>query len=127
MALGRRVSATFLFLTLVFLSCIPAPLQAQAPRPAYFLAEHYDLSASLDAIGQSISATAKIDFKAVEASSSVRVELHPNLIVKEVKGADGKPLAFGATIKLALRCRPVAHAVATDGHVTLTYSMRGCS
>src|SRR6266851_2848258 len=94
MALRRRVPATFFFITLIFLSCAAAPLHAQAPRPANFLAEHYDVSASLDAIGQSISATAKIDFKAVEASSSVRVELHPHLIVKEVKGADGKPLTF---------------------------------
>src|SRR5712692_5462757 len=94
MALLRRVSVAFFLFTLFSLSCLASPLQAQVPRPANFLAEHYDVSASLDAIGQSISATAKIDFKAVEASSSVRVELHPNLIVKEVKGADGKPLTF---------------------------------
>src|SRR5260370_28781376 len=94
MALLRRVSGSFFLFTLILLSCVAAPLQAQAPRPATFLADHYDVSASLDAIGQSISATAKIDFKAIEASSSVRVELHPNLIVKEVKGADGNPLTF---------------------------------
>ena len=94
MALLRRASGTFFCLALIFLSSVAAPLHAQVPRPATFLAEHYDVSASLDAIGQSISATAKIDFKAVEASSSVRVELHPNLTVKEVKGADGKPLTF---------------------------------
>src|SRR5260370_37970512 len=94
MALLRRVSGSFFLFTLILLSCVAAPLQAQVPRPANFLAEHYDVSASLDAIGQSISATAKIDFKAVEASSSVRVELHANLIVQEIKGADGKPLNF---------------------------------
>src|SRR6266851_4288719 len=60
--------------------CAPVPLHAQVPRPASFRAEHYDVSASLDSIGQSITATAKIDFKAVEAASSVRVELHPTLI-----------------------------------------------
>src|SRR5258708_24797184 len=94
MALRRRISATLSLLTLILLSSAAAPLHAQAPRPANFLAEHYDVSASLDAIGQSISATAKIDFTAVEASSSVRVALHQNLIAKEVKGADGTPLAF---------------------------------
>src|SRR6267143_3452422 len=94
MALRRRVPGTFVFFTLLFLSCAAAPLYAQAPRPVNFLAEHYEVSASLDPIGQSLSATAKIDFKAVEASSSVRVELHPNLVVKEVKGADGKSLTF---------------------------------
>src|SRR5438876_5842101 len=126
MALLRRACATFFFFTLIFLSCAAAPLQAQAPRPANFLAEHYDVSASLDAIGQSISATAKIDFKAVEASSSVRVELHPNLIVKEVKGADGKPLTFERDNQNPLVVIvQLPTPVATDGHVTLTYAYSG--
>jgi len=91
-----------------------------------FLAVHYDVSASLDSIGQSISAIAKIDFKAVEASSSVRVELHPNLVVKEVKGADGKPLTFerdnqNPLIVIVQLPTPVA----TDGHITLTYAYSG--
>src|SRR2546422_8025780 len=122
MALRRRVPGIFVFFTLIFLSCAAAPLQAQAPRPANFLAEHYDVSASLDAIGQSISATAKIDFKAVEASSSVRVELHPNLIVKEVRGADGKPLTFERDNQNSLIVVvQLPTPVATAGHVTLTY------
>src|ERR1700676_2777593 len=126
MALRRRVSGTFVLFTLIFLSFAAAPLQAQAPRPVNFLAEHYDVSASLDAIGQSISATAKIDFKAVEASSSVRVELHTNLTVKEVKGADGKSLTFerdnqNPLIVIVQLPTPVA----TGGHVTLTYTYAG--
>src|SRR6266481_3536415 len=126
MALRRRVSGTFVFFTLIFLSCVAAPLHAQAPRPVNFLAEHYDVSASLDAIGQSISATARIDFKAVEASSSVRVELHPNLIVKEVKGADGKPLTFERDNQNPLMVVvQLATPVATAGHVTLTYTYSG--
>src|SRR5438309_10903166 len=126
MALRRRVSGTFFFFTLIFLLCAVGPLRAQVPRPANFLADHYDISASLDAIGQSISATAKIDFKAIEASSSVRVELHPNLIVKDVKGPDGKPLTFerdsqNPLVVIAQLPTPVA----TDGHVTLTYTYSG--
>src|SRR3989442_2564274 len=125
MALRRRVPATSLF-ALMFLSCAAAPLQAQVPRPATFLAEHYDISATLDAIGQSISATAKIDFKAVEASSSVRAELHPNLVVKEVKGADGKPLTFERDNKNSLIVVvQLPPPVATAGHVTLTYTYSG--
>jgi len=123
MALRRRVPATFSFLALIFLSCAAAPLRAQAPRPANFLAEHYDISASLDPIGQSLSATAKIDFKAVEASSSVRVELHPNLVVKEVKGADGKPLTFERDNQNPLFVVvQLPTPVATAGHLTLTYT-----
>src|SRR6266849_97348 len=126
MALRRGVTATSFFFTLIFLSCTAAPLQAQVPRPATFLAEHYDVSATLDAIGQSISATTKIDFKAVEASSSVRVELHPNLIVKEVKGADGKPLAFERDNQNSLIVVvQLPTPVATAGHVSLTFTYAG--
>ncbi|PYU67082.1 MAG: hypothetical protein DMG49_20005, partial [Acidobacteria bacterium] len=126
MALRRRVLGAFFFFTLIFLSCVAAPLAAQVPRPANFLAQHYDVSASLDAIGQSISATAKIDFKAVEASSSVRVELHPNLIVKEIKGADGKPLTFERDNQNPLIVVvQLPTPVATAAHVTLTYTYAG--
>src|ERR1700687_1194060 len=126
MALRRKASATFFLFTLIFLSCAAAPLQAQTPRPENFLAEHYDVSASLDAIGQSISATAKIDFKAVEASSSVRVELHTNLTVKEVKGADGKSLTFERDNQNPLIVVvQLPTPVATAGHVTLTYTYSG--
>src|SRR5437660_7800432 len=126
MALRRRLSSVFCVLTLTYLCCAAAPLRSQSPRAATFLADHYDISASLDAIGQSISATAKIDFKAIEASSSVRVELHPNLIVKDVKGPDGKPLTFERDSQNPLIV--IAHLptpIATAGHVTLTYTYAG--
>src|SRR5467141_2011687 len=126
MALRPRVLVAFFLVALSFLSCAAAPLRAQAPRPVNFLAEHYDVSASLDAIGQSISATARIGFKAVEASSSVRVELHPNLIVKEVKGADGKTLTFERDNQNPLMVVvQLPTPVATAGHVTLTYTYAG--
>ena len=94
MALRQRVSCIFFVFAVLLFVCAAAPLPAQVPRPSNFLAEHYDVSATLDPIGQSLSASAKVEFKAAEASSSVRVELHPNLVVKEVKAADGKQLSF---------------------------------
>jgi hypothetical protein len=126
MARSRKVPRTFLFLALIPPLCIAAPLHAQAPRPVNFLADNYDVTATLDAIGQSISAAAKIDFKAVEASSSVRVELHPNLVVKEVRSADGKQLNFerdnqNSLIVVVQLLAPVA----TGGHVTLTFQYAG--
>jgi predicted negative regulator of RcsB-dependent stress response len=127
MALRRRtVPGPVSILALIFLSCAAAPVRAQTPLPSNFLAEHYDISATLDPIGQSISAVAKIDFKAIEASSTVRVELHPNLVVKEVKGPDGKPLTFERDNQNSLTL--IAHLpgpIATDGHVTLTYTYAG--
>src|SRR5206468_6900590 len=126
MALRRRVPSPILVLTLLFLCSLAAPLRAQVPQPPNFLADHYDVSATLDTIGQSISATARIDFKAVEASSTVRVELHPNLAVKEIKGPDGKPLTFERDNQHSLVL--IAHLptpIATAGHVTLTYTYSG--
>jgi tetratricopeptide (TPR) repeat protein len=69
-------------------------LQAQTARPPSFLAEKYEVSAYIDTIAQGINAVAKVDFRAQEVSGTVRVELHENLDVKEVKGPDGKPLPF---------------------------------
>jgi len=125
MALRRRVGST-IFLALILLAGAAQPLLAQAPRPGNFLAQNYDVSATLDAIGKSISATAKVDFKALEASSSVRVELHPNLIVKEVRAADGKSLSFERDNQNPLFVTvQLLSPVATDGHVTLTFTYAG--
>jgi len=126
MALRRGIIRLVSFLALILALSASAPLHAQAPRPTTFLAEHYDVSATIDGIGQSISATVKVDFRAVEASSSVRVELHPNLVIKDVRGADGKPLTFerdnqNPLIVIVQLPTPVA----TNGHVTLTYTYAG--
>src|SRR5882672_7168929 len=126
MDLRRKVFGTYFIFALFVLDLGAAPLRAQVPTPANFLAQHYEVSATLDAIGQSISASAKIDFKATEASSSVRVELHPNLVVKEVKGADGKPLGFLRDNQNPLFVVvQLPTPVATNGHVTLTYTYAG--
>jgi tetratricopeptide (TPR) repeat protein len=126
MALRRKVSSAIGAITLMLLACTAAPLRAQGPRPAPFLAENYDVSASLDAIGQAISATAKVDFKAVEVASTVRVELHSNLIVKDVKSADGKSLSFTRDNQNPLFVVvQLLTPVAAGGHVTLTFTYGG--
>jgi tetratricopeptide (TPR) repeat protein len=126
MALRGRVSGAICAIAFLLLVCTAVPLRAQGPRPAPFLAENYDVSASLDSIGQAISATAKIDFKAVEVASSVRVELHPNLIVKDVKSADGKSLSFTRDNQNSLFVVvQLLTPVAAGGHVTLTFTYGG--
>jgi tetratricopeptide (TPR) repeat protein len=74
--------------------CYAVPVKAQAPRPPALLADHYDVSATLDPITQSLSAVAKVEFKALEVTSAVRVELHQNLNVSDVRSAEGKTLGF---------------------------------
>src|SRR5215470_12248506 len=125
MTRSRFLCSVALF-ALIAATVLSAQLYAQAPRPATFLATRYDVSATLDAIGQSISATAKIDFTATEASSNVRVELHPNLVVKEVKGPDNKPLAFVRDNQNPLLLNvQLSTPVATNGHVSLTFTYAG--
>jgi aminopeptidase N len=126
MALRREITRLVSFLALNLALWASAPLRAQAPRPTNFLAEHYDVSATIDGIGQSISATAKVDFRAVEPSSSVRVELHPNLVIKDVRGADGKPLTFERDNQNPLVVIvQLPTPVATNGHVMLSYTYAG--
>jgi aminopeptidase N len=126
MARRRGILRNLCLLAVVFAAAGPVPLNAQVPRPTNFLASHYDVSATLDSIGQSLSATAKIDFAATEASSSVRVELHPNLVIKEVKNADGKPLAFERDNQNPLFVNvQLPTPVATGGHVTLSFTYAG--
>jgi aminopeptidase N len=122
----RKISSASLLTFLMMLACSVAPLMAQAPRPPSFLAEHYDISAKLDPIAQSISAVAKIEFKAQEVSSAVRVELHQNLDVKEVKAADGKSLTFDRDSQNPLFIMvTLPTAVATGSRVTLTFTYAG--
>jgi len=110
----------------VLLFCSTVPLQAQTPRPVGFVAEHYDVSATLDAIGQSLHAVAKITFRATDVSSSVRVELHPNLNVREVKSAEGKSLSFERDNQNPLFHYVILPApVAAGGSVTLTFAYAG--
>jgi aminopeptidase N len=119
-------AAALALTALLALAFWATPLIAQVPRPPSFLAEHYDISATLDPGGQSISATAKIDFKAQEVSGSVRVELHQNLDVKDVKTADGKTLNFerdsGNPLFITVL---LPSAVATGTKVTLTFTYAG--
>jgi hypothetical protein len=126
MTLCRRFPGAFLPVLLLLNACCTASMRAQAPRASAFLAEHYDVSASLDTIGQTIHAVAKVDFKAAEASSSVRVELHPNLSVSEVRSGDGKSLSFDRDSQNPLILTVVLPApVGAGGRATLTFTYAG--
>lgn len=126
MTRSRGLFGTTGLFTLLLAWVAAAPLYAQAPRPVNFLATHYDVSATLDTIGQSLTATAKVDFKAIEASSNVSVELHPNLVVKEVKGPEGKPLSFERDKQNPLFVNvQLLTPIATGGNVALTFTYAG--
>jgi aminopeptidase N len=126
--LAKSSRLSCLLLPLVFSSCVLLPQAAQAQdvaRPP-FLAEHYDIAATLDPSNQSLSAVAKVDFRASEVSSVVRVELHPNLNVTEVKNAAGKALNVERDNLNPLLLNVNLPSAATAGStVTLSFTYSG--
>src|SRR5258708_30583473 len=115
---------TIILTSLLLLACFP--LRAQFPPPPAFLADHYDITATLDPITQTLSAVAKVDFKARDVSSAVRVELHPNLNVTDVKSAEGNTLGFDRDSQNSLNLIVnLPSPVATGPKVTLTFTYAG--
>ena len=126
MPFPRKAFGEFVAVLFVALACSAAPIRAQAPRPVGFLADHYDISATLDSTHQAITAIAKVDLRATDVSSNVRVELHPNLVVSDVKTADGKSIGFGRDSMNPLYVLvTLPTPVAAGGHVTLTFTYAG--
>jgi aminopeptidase N len=122
---SKQMKSVSLLAVLLLLGCV-APILAQAPPPPALLADHYDISATLDPITQNLSAVAKVDFKAREVSSSVRVELHPNLNVTDVRSAEGKTLGFERDSQNPLNVIVnLPTPVAVNGKVTLTFTYAG--
>lgn len=112
-------------LMLVLAAC-SAATNAQTPRPLSFVADKYEVSVYLDTLAQGINAVAKVQFRAQEVSSNVRVELHENLEVREVRGENGKTLAFQRESENPLFLLvTLPTPVAVGQTVTLTFSYGG--
>ncbi len=111
---------------LLCLLLICAAAQAQAPRALAFRAVHYDVTASLAPTDQLLTARAKVEFEAREASRVVETELHPNLKITAVLGTDGKPASFDRDNSNPLFVRVTLPQPATIGQkVTLTFDYSG--
>jgi len=124
MTRSNKLSSVLLLTSLLVLAS--APMRAQSPPPPAFLADHYDVSATLDPITQTLSAVAKIDFKARDVSSAIRVELHPNLNVTDVRSGEGKTLGFERDSQNPLNLIiNLPSPVAAGAKVTLTFTFAG--
>jgi len=122
----RRPLLPALLAFLVFATGWALPACAQGPRAISFLAQHYDVSASLDGVSQMLTATAKIEFRALEVTSTLRVELHPNLEVKAVKNEAGKTLQFERDAQNPLYVLVnLPAAVPRESKLTLTFEYAG--
>jgi Peptidase family M1 domain/TPR repeat len=103
-----------------------AAAKAQVTRGPSFLADKYEVSVYVDTVAQGINAIAKVEFRAQEASSNVRVELHENLEVRDVKTADGKALTFQRENENPMYLTVnLPTAVAAGQTTTLTFSYGG--
>jgi hypothetical protein len=91
---ASRLPRLSLLLVAAFALLLPAAGSAQDVSKENFLAEHYDVAANIEPASQSLSAVAKVDFRAVEASSILRVELHPNLNVTKIESSASKAVNF---------------------------------
>jgi aminopeptidase N len=124
MTRSRKLTSSFVSALLLLAAAVP--MRAQVPRTPAFVAERYDIAATLDAGTQSISAIAKVDFKTTDVSTVVRVELHQNLDVKEVKAADGKALTFERDNQMPLFVNvTLPNPVPVGSRVTLTFTYAG--
>jgi hypothetical protein len=122
---GRVWSAvlpTFIFLA----TFCAASLRAQTARQWSFLAEKYEVSTYVDTSAQGINSVAKVTFLAQEVSSNLRVELHENLEIRDVKGSDGKALTFQREADNPLYVMVFLPApVGAGKEVTLTFNYGG--
>ena len=122
----RRTAFSRSLLVLAGASVLVVAPAAHGQVTSIFLADHYDVSATLDPGGQAILATAKVEFVAQAASGIVRVELHPNLTVSAVKSADGKSLPFERDSSDAMLVSvTLPTQVASGGKVTLEFDYSG--
>ena len=121
-----KIILTLLALLLAAAAAHGRASPAQAARAFAFRAVHYDVDAVLHPADQTISAQAKVEFVASEASRTLAVELHPDLKVASVLGADGKPISFERSADTPLDLRvALPEASAIGGRVTLTFNYSG--
>jgi hypothetical protein len=126
MAFFSKASRLPWLIALAVASVLPFSASAQDVTKEPFLAEHYEVAATLDPASQSLSAIAKVDFRSSQVSSIVRVELHPNLNVSEVKGPSGKALNFERDNMNPLYLNVnLPSAVTANSVVTLTFTYSG--
>ncbi len=121
----RRLLVPSLAALLLFAAGAALPARAQGPRAVSFLAQHYDVSATLDGVSQQLTATAKVEFRALEVTSTLRVELHPNLEVKSVKNEAGKSLQFERDTNPLYVLVTLPAAVPRESKLTLTFEYSG--
>lgn len=128
-----RILKTAISTAILLIACFPVPqARAQGPmvpnsagHPA-FRATHYDVTATISPAEQMLTAHVTVDFVATDASSTVLVELHPNLHVTAVTNAAGKPQTFQRLDARSLQLRvDLDMAIGAGQKITLNFDYSG--
>lgn len=106
---------------------VAANVAAQAPSRAYpFRATNYNVEAILHPENQTIQAEATVNFVASQVSRTVVVELHPDLLISQIKSSTGQTLTFARDNNTPLDVNVALPDVATPGKpVSLTFEYSG--
>jgi tetratricopeptide (TPR) repeat protein len=121
-----RIFKIILIAGLLALVGATGSMRAQAPRRLSVRAVHYDVAAKLMPAEQLLSARAKVDFEISDATHVIEVELHPNLRVTAVTGADGRPVTFDRDENSPLIVRVTLPEMTTAGQkLSLTFEYVG--
>jgi tetratricopeptide (TPR) repeat protein len=101
-----------------------APVQSAADEG--FRATNYEIRASLDSVGQVITAQAKVDFLARDAGRIVDVELNQNLRVNSVRDAAGKAVTYQRDDNVGVKLHiTLGETIPAGGKVTLLFDYNG--
>jgi aminopeptidase N len=120
----RRFEIVALALALAAGLCAPGAY-AQSSSKFPVRATHYDVDATLHPADQTVSARAKVDFVADAPTRTLVVELHQDLKVTAVRGANGKALEFSRDKNPPLNLRvnlPDALVAGNTTSVTFEYA-----
>lgn len=115
------------FASALVLAAVLLPIAAYAQSSPRFplRATHYDVDATVHPADQTISARAKVEFVANGPTRTLVVELHRDLKVTAVRGANGKPLEFSRDTNPMLNLRvnlPDALVAGNTTSVTFEYA-----
>lgn len=119
-----RFQKTAIFLLLLLVAAASA--FAQAPKVLPYRAVHYDVTATVDPVGQALTARAKVDFEATEASRNLEVELHPNLQINSLTSSDGKTVPYRRDDQNPLLVHvTLPQPALANSKITLTFAYSG--
>jgi aminopeptidase N len=126
--LVRAVTVSAALFAVFFLAPVAvSPLAAQSSHEYPFRASNYDVEVLLHPDDQTISAQAKVEFIAAQASRTVVVELHQDLKINSVTVfGGGKPLEYERDTTYPMRLTiGLPDAIAPGRAITLLFNYTG--